>query len=321
MKALALFSLGLDSILATKIIKDSGISLEAIHFVSEFFPLTKKREELLSFFTKKLNVSLTIKDISRELIEIVKVPRYGYGKNLNPCIDCKILMFRKAKEFMKRINADFIVTGEVLNERPFTQRKGIFELIEKETQLEKLILRPLSARLLKTTIVEEKKWIDREKLLSFKGKSRKPQIELAKKLEVYFYPQPSGGCLLTDPFYARRLKDLLKYTSDFTLDDIKLLKIGRHFRISNSAKLVIFRNEEEKKILKDFSCDNFIKFFSQKGDFFSLGIGKFRKEDINLSARIVAFYLKSNRIRIFDKREEDISVVPLAKQRLEEYRI
>jgi len=321
MKAVILFSSGLDSILAAKLMKNLGIELEAIHFVSEFFPLTKGKKEKLSFFAEKLGVPLVVRDITREFIEVLRSPKYGYGKNLNPCIDCKILMFKKAKEFMEEKNAAFIVSGEVLGQRLFSQRKEVFEIIEEETDLKNLILRPLSAKLLNVSIPEKKGWVSREKLFAFRGKSRIPQISLAKKLGIYFYPQPGGGCFLTDPSFARRVKDLLKYNPDFTLGDVKLLRVGRHFRISNSAKLVVFRNEKEKKILKDFPCDNFIKFFSQEGEIFSLGIGEFEKEDIEISAKIVGFYLKSKRVKIFNKRQEHIFVTPLREENLKEYRI
>ena len=323
MKAVVLFSLGLDSILATRIIKDLGVKLEAIHFVSEFFPLTKKKKELLSFFKEKLGISLTIKDISQELIEIVKSPRYGYGKNLNPCIDCRILMFKKAKEFMKKINAQFIVSGEVLNERPFSQRKEIFKLIEKETGLERQILRPLSAKLLTPTIAEEKGWISRGRLFSFKGKSRQSQIELAKSLGIYFYPQPAGGCLLTDPAFSKRLRDLMEYKPNFDLKDVKLLKIGRHFRLSSSAKLIILRKKDEKDILKDLSLKEFVQFILDK-ELISLGIGEFKEKDLELAAQITLSYLdtKMREIKIIDKdKEKKIASFPLPKEKLSLYRI
>lgn len=324
MKAVVLFSLGLDSILATKIIKDLGIKLEAIHFISEFFPLTEKKKELLSFFKEKLGISLTIKDVSQELIEIVKSPRYGYGKNLNPCIDCKIFMFKKAKEFMKKINAQFIVSGEVLNERPFSQRKEIFKLIEKETGLERQILRPLSAKLLTPTIAEEKGWIERGRLFSFKGKSRQSQIELAKKLGIYFYPQPAGGCLLTDPAFSKRLKDLMEYKPDFDLKDVKLLKIGRHFRLSSSAKLIVLRKKDEKDILKDLFLEKYVRFISD-GDLISLGIGEFEEKELELAAKITAYYLAPCMRReieiVNENRKKKISVNPLSNEKISLYRI
>jgi len=323
MKAVVLFSLGLDSILATKIVKDLKVNLEAVHFISEFFPLTKKKKELLSFFKEKLGISLTIKDISQELIEIVKSPRYGYGKNLNPCIDCRILMFKKAKEFMEKINAQFVVSGEVLNERPFSQRKEIFKLIEKETGLEKQILRPLSAKFLTPTIAEEKSWIDRGRLFSFKGKSRRPQIELAKSLGIYFYPQPAGGCLLTDPAFSKRLKDLMEYKPDFDLKDVKLLKIGRHFRLSSSAKLIILRKKDEKDILKDLSLKEFVQFILDK-ELVSLGTGEFKEKDLELAAQITLSYLdtKMREIKIIDKdKEKKVTFFPLSKEKVSLYRI
>ncbi len=323
MKAVVLFSLGLDSILATKVVKDLGVKLEAIHFVSEFFPLTRKKKELLSFFKEKLGISLMIKDVSQEFIKIVKSPRYGYGKNLNPCIDCKILMFKKAKEFMKKIDAQFIVSGEVLNERPFSQREEIFKLIEEEVGLEKQILRPLSAKLLTPTIAEEKGWVDRGRLFGFKGKSRQPQIELAKSLGIYFYPQPAGGCLLTDPAFSKRLRDLMEYEPDFDLKDVKLLKIGRHFRLSSSAKLIVLRKKDEKDILKDLSLKEFVQFILNK-ETVSLGIGEFKEKDLELAVQIILSYLgtKMREIKIIDgDKEKKIITFPLPKEKLPLYRI
>jgi tRNA U34 2-thiouridine synthase MnmA/TrmU len=284
-KAILLFSGGLDSILSAKLSLDMDINLEPIFFYTVF--LTSKPIPRI----EELNLPLKMYDISEELLNIVKHPEYGYGKNLNPCIDCKIFMFRKAKEFMKTFGANFIISGEVLGERPMSQKKEVFSLIEKETELEKLILRPLSAKLLPPTIAEEKGWVDRERLFAIEGKSRKPQIELAKKLGIKKYPAPSGGCLLTNPSFSKRLKDLMKYKPDFDLFDVQLLKIGRHFRLSPNLKLILGRDEDEnRKIELLFNKRNILlKPLKVKGPV-GLAYQEESKDKINLMADILASY-------------------------------
>jgi tRNA U34 2-thiouridine synthase MnmA/TrmU len=204
-----------------------------------------------------LGISLKVFNISEEYLEIVKHPKHGYGSNMNPCIDCRIFIMKKAKAYMKKTGASFIVTGEVLGERPMSQRRDAMRLIEKEAELEGFILRPLSAKLLPPSIPEKEGWIDRDRLLNIQGRSRKPQMELAAHFGIHDYPCPAGGCLLTDPGFARRIKDLITHDPDFSLNDVHLLKMGRHFRMSPAVKLVVGRNEEEN--LK-------IQTFSQEGD-------------------------------------------------------
>jgi tRNA U34 2-thiouridine synthase MnmA/TrmU len=186
---------------------------------------------------------------------MIKNPKHGYGSNMNPCIDCRIFMLRKAKKYMEEHGAKFIFTGEVLGQRPMSQHGKALKIVEQESGLENLILRPLSAKLLKTTIPEEKKWIDRDKLLSIQGRRRIPQMELAEQLGIKDYPCPAGGCRLTDPQFAERLKESFDHGED-TISDINLLKYGRHFRLESGAKVVVGRNEEENKVLPRFFHKN-----------------------------------------------------------------
>jgi tRNA U34 2-thiouridine synthase MnmA/TrmU len=172
---------------------------------------------------------------------------------MNPCIDCRIFMLKKSKAYMEESGAAFIVTGEVLGQRPMSQRRDAMRLIEKEAGLEGLILRPLSAQFLPITLPEREGWIDRDKLLNIQGRSRKPQIKLAEQFNIHDYPCPAGGCLLTDPGFGRRMKDLMDHDLDFSLNDVHLLKIGRHFRLSPKVKLVVGRNEEENQKIETFS--------------------------------------------------------------------
>jgi len=244
-KALVLFSGGLDSMLAVKLILDQGVEVEAVNFITPFSPCG---ECFINEFAERLKIKVHRIFLGQEFLDIVMDPPHGYGSQMNPCIDCRILMFKKAKELAAEIGADFLVTGEVLNERPFSQRRRVMLLIEKEAGLEGKILRPLSAKLMPMTEAERMGLVDRSRLLAISGRSRRPQIELAKKLGVKDYPNPSGGCLLTDPIFAKRLREHLEHERRLRLEDAVLLKIGRHFRIGG-VKVIVGRNREENERL------------------------------------------------------------------------
>jgi len=224
----------------------------------------------------------------------VKHPKHGYGRNMNPCIDCRIFMLKRAKAYMEESGAAFIVTGEVLGQRPMSQRKDAMHLIEREAGLEGFILRPLSAKVLPITIPEKEGWVDREKLLNISGRSRKPQIELADHYGIHDYPCPAGGCLLTDPGFAKRMKDLMVHVPNFSLNDVHLLKMGRHFRLSHTIKLVVGRNEEENQKIQTFAQgeDILLKVSSFPGPL-SLLRGKPEEEDIKKAAAITSHYGKA----------------------------
>jgi tRNA U34 2-thiouridine synthase MnmA/TrmU len=255
-KGVGLLSGGLDSTLAVKLMINEGVEVHVLNFITPFCTCTRKgcRHEA-SRISELYRVPIKIISGGREYIEMIKNPKHGYGRNMNPCIDCRIFMFRKAKKYMKDIGASFIFTGEVLNQRPMSQYKKAMKTIEQESGLENLVLRPLSAKLLDPTIPERENLIDHEKLLSIQGRRRLPQIELADKLGVKDYPCPAGGCRLTDPHFAKRIKESFEYGED-TLKDIQLLKYGRHFRLKSGAKVIIGRNEEENMILKEFQDEN-----------------------------------------------------------------
>jgi tRNA U34 2-thiouridine synthase MnmA/TrmU len=258
-KALVMLSGGLDSTLAAKLMLEQGIELVGVNFVSIFCTCTsrKKREagcisEALEV-GKKLGIQVKTYPKGMDYFKIVENPKYGYGKGINPCIDCRIYMLKKAKALMPEFGASFIVTGEVLGQRPMSQHRHQMKIIEKESGLEGLILRPLSAHLLPETIPEKLGMVDRGKLLNISGRSRKRQIELAKIAGLNDFPCPSGGCLLTDRIFSKRLKDLFEYKKNYTINDLKLLKVGRHFRISPELKIIIGRNKAENEILDNFS--------------------------------------------------------------------
>lgn len=292
-KAIALLSGGLDSILATKLILEQGIEVEAVNFLTVFCTCTPRSETCLASKSAadKLSIKLKVFEVSKEYLEIVKNPKHGYGRNMNPCIDCRIFMFKKAGQYMKETGAQFIITGEVLGERPMSQRIDALRIIERESGLEGLILRPLSAKLLEITIPEKVGLVDRGRLLAIKGRSRKPQMQLANKLGINDYPCPAGGCLLTDPGFARKMRDLLKYNPDFIIDDVQLLKKGRHFRISPAAKFIVGRNEEENQKLLNLSRNGDLCFYPNKvkGPI-GIGRGIFDKENLNIAAAIIARY-------------------------------
>ncbi len=248
-KVLALVSGGLDSTLAVKIMLDQGIQVEAVHFTTPFCHCDKCAVESL---VRTSGIKLHSVFLGQEYLDLLIDPPHGYGSQMNPCIDCRILMFRKAKELARTIKADTVVTGEVLNQRPFSQRKDIMLLIDREAGLKNMVLRLLSAKLLPETEFEKSGLVDREKLFSIQGRRRLPQMSLAEELNIKDYPCPSGGCLLTDIHFALKLKDFLKYNNALTLKDVTLLKLGRHFRFEG-CKIVVGRNEMENQTLLNIS--------------------------------------------------------------------
>jgi len=331
MKALALLSGGLDSTLSIRVVLDQGIEVEAVNCFTPFC-LCSRRGGCgyeAKRATDRFGVKLKIFNISIEYIEVIKSPRYGYGKNLNPCIDCRILMHRKAKEYMKKIGASFVFTGEVLGQRPMSQHRAALKLIERESGLEGLILRPLSAKLLSLSIPEKEGWIDRERLLEISGRSRRPQMALAAKCGIVDYPCPAGGCLLTDPGFARRMKDLMTH-SEITLNDIELLKLGRHFRLMPQAKLVVGRNKEENERLLKVAKSGDICFgpVEVKGPI-GIGRGDFSQGDVQKSVGIIARYcdggmdgmVKITNRRLPDERINTISTKPMQNDEIQKFRI
>lgn len=250
MKAVVLLSGGLDSSLALKLIADQEIEIIALHFVSSFCLCdgSKGCGSAARKISDMVGIQLKIIYLGESYLDIVENPRHGYGRNLNPCIDCRILKFSRAKDIMKEVGASFVVTGEVLGQRPMSQHKRAMIIIERESGLEDLVVRPLSAKMLNPSFPEREGWVNREALLHFCGRSRKPQMELASELGIEDYPCPAGGCLLTDSSFCRRMKDLLAY-GKLDLKNVELLKIGRHFRLSPEVKLVVGRNEKENNRL------------------------------------------------------------------------
>jgi len=303
-KALALLSGGLDSTLAAKLILKQGIDVAAINFVSPFC-LCKKGGCGATEAAKQLGVPLKVVNVGDEYLKMVRKPKHGYGRNMNPCIDCRIFIVKKAKKYAKEIGTSFIFTGEVLDERPMSQHFKAMKIIEEETGLKGKILRPLSAKLLPETVSEKKGLVNREKLLGIRGRSRKPQIKLAEKFNIKDYPCPAGGCLLTYKEYANKLRDLFKHKKRCSMADVSLLKVGRHFRFGEN-KIIVGRNEAENKILTAERARNDYYFeVPDIGSPITILQGAKTKNAIRAAAALTAFYsdTKSDKVTVNFGRE------------------
>jgi hypothetical protein len=251
--AIALLSGGLDSSLAVKMMIDQGIEVTAIHFTSPFCNCTSRKAGCRHQAVKVANefkVPIRVIHKGMDYMKIVEKPVHGYGRGMNPCIDCRIYMLRKVKDLMPSLQASFVITGEVLGQRPMSQHRVAIQKIEKESGLKGRILRPLCAQHFSPTIPENDGIVDRQKLLSFSGRSRRPQITLAGKLGVKDYPCPAGGCLLTNPAIAARLWDIFTHVPGYGLADLHFLKIGRHFRLNPGIKIILARDKTENEQLQ-----------------------------------------------------------------------
>ncbi|RKY33091.1 MAG: tRNA 4-thiouridine(8) synthase ThiI [Candidatus Omnitrophota bacterium] len=333
MKAVALISGGLDSILSAILIRSQGIKVIGLYFKT---PFASQRENLEKIFLKqklallKAGIKINSVVLGKEYLKIISKPRYGYGANLNPCIDCRILMLNKARLMMHRLGAKFIITGEVLGQRPMSQHKQALELIEKEARLSGLILRPLSARAMPESLPEREGWVKRNNLFAIQGRSRRTQIALAEKFNIKYFFTPAGGCLLTDRTFTQRLNDLLQH-GEFNLHNIALLKIGRHFRLAPKTKLIVGRNEEENKKLLKLAFANdylFTPYFNISGPT-ALLRGNLKEELIDLANSIVCRYCDRNgksAIRIIykkvkEKKRKSQETSPIEENKMSIFRV
>lgn len=329
-KCVALLSGGLDSILAIRVLQEQGIEIEAVNYVIRFAAcIPSDGENVATKAAKILKVPLKVVDITEEYLEVLQNPKHGYGANINPCIDCKIFMLKKAKEYMEEIGASFLVTGEVLGERPMSQRRDALAMIERDAGVRGILLRPLSAMILDETIPEKEGIVNRKKLLDIKGRSRRPQMALAKKFGISEYPNPAGGCLLTDPGFTRRVKDLMEH-KEFNTDNLTFLTVGRHFRLAPAAKLAIGRDKEENDALEAHLKDGDISFrlADHQGP---LGIlrGDATEEQILLAASLVAYHTKlrnETKVRVDhwktgSKDVKTLAVKPATQTEAEKYRL
>lgn len=251
-KAIALYSGGLDSTLAVLVMIELGVEVDAVFFDTDFGCSTSRRTGGKAAYPtpESLGFNVEVHNIGAKFMELVSNPRFGHGKNMNPCIDCKVLMLKEAKELMVERGADFLITGDVMWQRPMSQRKDTLSKIEKEAGVPGLVVRPLSGKLMNPTIPEKNGLIDREKLYAMSGRSRKPQMALAAELGLTAYQQPAGGCLLTDPTFSFRLAELLSRTRPPVMREIQLLRVGRHFRTAEGPKIIVGRDEMDNKALK-----------------------------------------------------------------------
>jgi tRNA U34 2-thiouridine synthase MnmA/TrmU len=255
-KAIALFSGGLDSMLAAELVRRQNIDVLCLTYTTPFFNAQKAQAA-----SRQINLPLEVEDITTTHLKMLKSPRYGCGKNMNPCIDCHTLMLQIAGDKMKKGSFDFIITGEVLGQRPMSQNKQSLYVVAKNSGYPDYILRPLSAQLLEPIKAERENLIDRSKLLFIQGRGRKDQIKLAADFGIVKYAPPAGGCLLTDPMFTKRLRDLFSHQEDHDIHDLDLLKYGRHFRADDQGKIIVGRNNSDNENLRELSTDDDIVLF------------------------------------------------------------
>lgn len=324
-KALALFSGGLDSILATELILRQGIEVVAINFKGPFCLCAQDGCGPLNA-AKQLGIKIKVVNVGDQYLQIVRKPKHGYGKNMNPCIDCRIFILKKAKKLAKDMDVSFIFTGDVLDERPMSQHFKALKTIEEEAGLKGKILRPLSARLLPETVVEKKGLVDRAKLLDIHGRSRKPQIKLAAEFNIKDYPFPAGGCLLTCKEYAKKLRDLFEHKKRCSMVDIALLKVGRHFRFREN-KIIVGRNEAENNLLTAKKSWNDYYFeVPDIGSPITLLKGAKTKKAIKAAAALTAFYSDAEKSEVKvnfgrEKLDHSVTVSMPTKTEVEKLRI
>lgn len=319
-KAVALISGGLDSLLAARVVQEQGVHVEGINFFTGFCveghthairkkDRNKPKRNNALWVAEQLGMKLHIVDIIEEYKEVLFNPKHGYGANMNPCLDCKIFMVQKAHEWIRENGFDFIITGEVMGQRPMSQRKDTMPVIARDSGADDLLLRPLCAKNLPETLPEREGWVKREELYDFSGRSRKPQMALAKKFGFEDYAQPAGGCcFLTDEQYSRKLADLWQSRGEksYEMDDIMLLKVGRHLRPSANYKLIISREEGEGKFMQGYRNQYVSMRTTSHPGPLALIDGVASEQDLELAARILARYSKgkmesSVQVEILDK--------------------
>ncbi len=305
-KAVALISGGLDSLLAAKVMLEQGIHVEGINFFTGFCveghthairkkDKAKPKRNNALWSAERLGIKLHIVDIVDEYKDVLLNPKHGYGANMNPCLDCKIFMVHKALEWAEKHGFDFIITGEVIGQRPMSQRKDTMPVVARESGAQDKLLRPLCAKNLPETLPEREGWVDREKLYDFSGRNRKPQMALAKEFGFEDYASPAGGCcFLTDEAYSRKLVDLWKGRGnrEYEMDDIMLLKVGRHIRPAPHYKLIVSREEGENNFLTGYKKQFIHLFTTSDPGPLVLVDGEPTENDLELAARIAARYSK-----------------------------
>lgn len=330
MKAIALVSGGLDSILAAKIIKDMNIEVMGVYFRTPFDMIDKgavSKEDYIRNLTSQQEIDFQVIDLGQDFLDMVKKPKNGYGANVNPCIDCRIYMLKKAKQMMLDSGASFLVTGEVLGQRQMSQHLRTMLRIDKQAEVEGIILRPLCAKHLEETIPEKNGWVDRNNLFDFAGRGRRNQIDLAITLGIIEFSQPAGGCLLTDVHYSKRFRDLIKF-GKYDLENIELLKYGRHFKLADNIKLIVGRNSRDNdSIVRLSNLGNFLLEPPQEiAGPTALVIGDAQKENLELAATIVCRYCDKKELvvtctNLANKEKSFFTVLAIDDLKAQSYRI
>jgi len=329
--AIALFSGGLDSALAILMMLRQNIEVTALTFMTHFGCDLGDRSSCGSNpypAAEKFGFNVKLMHLGQKFVDIVKNPRFGHGKNMNPCTDCRILMLNEAKEFMEMSGADFIITGEVMGQRPMSQVKDKLNLVVKQTGLKGKLLRPLSAQLLPPTEPELNGMVDRDKLEGISGRGRKRQMELAAEYGLEDYPSPASGCLLTDAGYSLRLRDLLAHTDIITFDDLNLLRAGRHFRLDANTKLVVGRDEADNNAI--LACKKPHHHHLEAlgvGSPVTLLVGDASHTNLTLAARITARYSSGKKNPVVEvtivngDSDQALTVTPMTDTDLECFRL
>ncbi len=310
-RAVMLLSGGLDSTLAARMMVAQGIELFALHFTSPFCTCSREAggasggcRSQARIVADRMGIPIRTVSKGREYVAIVRNPRHGRGSGMNPCIDCRIFTLRKAKESMEELGASFIVTGEVVGQRPMSQRRDALRLIEKCSGTAGLVLRPLSAGHCEPTVPEREGWVDRARLLDIVGRSRKEQIRLAREWNIGDYPCPAGGCLLTDRTFALKVRDLFVHHPDPDAVDLNLLKVGRHFRLAGGAKVIVARDEAENRRLEALCRGRLAVFIAEGFSGPSVAIdGTLNGSTGDLLARLYTRYGKAGTLPPFRVRE------------------
>ncbi|MGC2570308.1 MAG: hypothetical protein WA364_02260 [Candidatus Nitrosopolaris sp.] len=334
LKAVALLSGGLDSSLAVRMMLEQGIEIEAVAIKTPFcdFDCGKGCGHRVKEVAMDLQIPLKTVYFGEEYLRMLKRPKFGFGSGMNPCIDCRSMMYNAAKDHMKKIGADFIVTGEVLFQRPMSQNHRALNIIEKETGTQGKVLRPLSAKSLPMIELENNGSIKRENLCNIVGRSRKNQLAMARKFGMDDPPNAAGGCLLTDPQFSKRIRDLMKYLDKEkipTMNDIELLKLGRHFRLSNVAKLIVGRNQNENDVMRSLALKDDIVIEAQEfpGPTCILRSKNYEYSLVEKSSRIGLRYsdsprgLETNVKVMYRDQVSVIATFPMGNEELENLRI
>jgi len=336
---IGLLSGGLDSALAARVVLDAGADVTCLHLFTGFCvtghssrvgrkdrPIGNHALQVAA----EAGIPVELVDISDDYLPMVVAPKHGYGANMNPCVDCRVFMLERARAYMENVGADFVFTGEVIGQRPMSQLRKTFALTARESGLEGRLLRPLSAKLLEPTLVEQEGRVDRDKLHDFHGRSRKPQLRLAETFGITEFMQPAGGCcFLTDENYSRKLKDLIAVggVASLSMDDVYLLGVGRHFRLSNEVKLVVGRDEVENNFLEYYTRDNLsVKAMDVSGPT-AIVMGEADDNTLSTISAVVARYSDAKSqptVRVAISNNGDtrvIEVPPAAQSLIEQFRI